>query len=301
MKLTILGCYSATPRTHTHPTAQVLEVRGRHFLIDCGEGTQVQLRRSKIKFTRVQHVFISHLHGDHYFGLIGLISTFQLLGRKTPLTIYGPKGIKDVITLQLRLGKSWPQYELFFKELSANTSQLIFEDDQLTVSTIPLRHRIYTNGFLFKEKPGPRKLVPEAAKAAGIDRAYFRKLKAGDDVPNADGKLIANHTVTDEPDPIKSYAYCSDTAVHEPIIPLIKGVDALYHESTFLEQHKHLCESTLHSTATQAAEVAKKAGVGQLILGHYSTRYEGLQAFADEARAVFPNAQLAEDLKEFSW
>ena len=301
MKLTILGCYSATPRTHTHPTAQVLEVRGRHFLIDCGEGTQVQLRRSKIKFTKVQHIFISHLHGDHYFGLIGLISTFQLLGRKTPLTIYGPKGIKEVISLQLRLGKSWPQFDLFFKELTSKKAECIFEDDQLRVHTIPLDHRIYTNGFLFLEKPGLRKLDLEAAKAANIDKAYFRKLKAGEDVANEDGELIPNAQVTHDPDPVKSYAYCSDTAYSEAIVPQIKGVNTLYHESTFLDQHKHLCESTKHSTAAQAAKMAKLAGVDRLILGHYSTRYEDLNLFKQEASVVFQNSLLAEDLKEFSW
>lgn len=301
MKLTILGCYSATPRTHTHPTAQVLAVRGRHFLIDCGEGTQVQLRKSKIKFTKVQHVFISHLHGDHYFGLIGLISTFQLLGRKTPLTIYGPLGIKEVICLQLRLGKTWPKYELYFKELTAKGPELIFEDDKVSVHTIPLRHRVYTNGFLIKEKPGPRKLNPEAAAAAGIDKAYFLKLKQGQDVPNEQGEMIPFKTVTLDPYPPRSYAYCSDTAYNEAMIPQIKGVDTLYHESTFLNQHEQLCEPTLHSTAAQAASIAKQAGVERLILGHYSTRYEGLEAFQVEARQVFPNSHLAEDLKEFSW
>ncbi len=195
MKLTILGCHSATPRTRTHPTAQVLEARGRHFLIDCGEGTQVQLRRSKIKFTRVQCVFISHLHGDHYFGLIGLISTFQLLGRKTPLTIYAPKGLKEVISMQLRLGNSWPQFDLNFVELKEKTSELIYEDDHLTVHTIPLDHRIYTNGFLFQEKTGPRKLLVEEAQKAGVDQAYYRKLKAGQDVYNEAGVLIDHKTL----------------------------------------------------------------------------------------------------------
>lgn len=301
MKLTILGCHSATPRTHTHPTAQVLELRGSHFLIDCGEGTQVQLRRSKIKFTRVQQVFISHLHGDHYFGLIGLISTFHLLGRRTPLTIYAPKGLKEVISLQLRLGKSWPQFELNFVELSSKESSLIYEDETVSVYTIPLDHRIYTNGFLFKEKPGPRKLDPKAAAAANIDMAYFRKLKMGKDIPNRDGVLIDHVKVTLDPDPVKSYAYCSDTAFAPEIVPLIQDVDALYHESTFLQEHEHLCEATKHSTAKQAATIAKMAGVGRLILGHYSTRYEDLSAFKAEAQEVFTAVELAEDLKEFSW
>ncbi|MDC7997747.1 ribonuclease Z [Gilvibacter sediminis] len=301
MKLTILGCYSATPRTRTHPTAQVLEVRGRHFLIDCGEGTQVQLRRSKIKFTRVQTIFISHLHGDHYFGLIGLISTFQLLGRKTPLTIYAPKGLKEVISMQLRLGNSWPQFELKFVELKSKSSELIYEDEQLTVHTIPLNHRIYTNGFLFREKPGPLKLLVEEAKEAGIDQAYYRKLKAGQDVYNEAGVLIDHKTVTTAGASPRSYAYCSDTAYEPTIVPLISGVDTLYHESTFLEEQAHLCESTKHSTARQAAQIAKSAEVNRLILGHYSTRYDGLDSFQQEAKTIFENTDLAEDLKEFSW
>lgn len=301
MKLTILGCYSATPRTHTHPTAQVLEMRNQHFLIDCGEGTQVQLRRSKVKFSRIQHVFISHLHGDHYFGLIGLIATFQLLGRKTPLHIYGPKGIKEIICMQLRLGQSWTQFELKFTELESKESECILDTEQFSVITIPLKHRVYTNGFLFKEKPGPRKLDPVAAGKARIDKAYFLKLKQGKDVPNKDGVLVDHKRVTQPADSPKSYAFCSDTAYYPNIIPQITGVTALYHEATFLEEHEHLCEPTGHSSARQAAKIAKEAKVGKLILGHYSTRYDNLDQYLIEAAPIFKNVWLAEDLKTFRW
>ncbi len=301
MKLHILGCYSATPKTNTHPTAQVLEMRNHHFLIDCGEGTQVQLRKAKVKFSRIQHIFISHLHGDHYFGLVGLISTFQLLGRKTPLHIFGPKGIKEIVCLQLRLGHSWTQFDLHFIELEANTQECILETNTFTVHTIPLKHRIYTNGFLFKEKPAPRKLDAQAAVNAGIDKAYFLKLKQGVDVPNKEGQMVDHLMVTSAPETPKSYAFCSDTAYFPEIIPFIKDATVLYHEATFLNEHEHLCKPTGHSSAQQAAAIAKQAGVGELILGHYSTRYDNLNLFLEEASSVFKPVSLAQDLKMYTW
>jgi ribonuclease Z len=299
MTLTILGCYSATPKTFHNPTSQLLDVRGHLFLIDCGEGTQVALRKSKVKFARVKHIFISHLHGDHFYGLIGLISTFTLLGREADLNIYGPKGIKEIITLQLKLGKAWTNFNLIFHELDTKTPQLLFEDEKVEVHTIPLDHRVYTNGFLFKEKLGERKLNLEAAVAAKIDNSYFRKLKSGADVLNLKGKLIPNESVTFPPDPPKSYAFCSDTVYKPDIVPQIQGVSALYHESTFLEEHLHLCEKTKHSSAKQAATIARDAEVGQLILGHFSTRYDNLNRFLEEARPVFENTFLADDYKVF--
>jgi len=301
LKLSILGCYSATPRIIAHTTSQVLEMRGHLFLIDCGEGAQVELRRHKIKFNQIKHVFISHLHGDHYFGLVGLISTFRLLTRETDLHIYGPKGLKELITLQMKLADSWTNFKLIFHELSSKTSELIFEDDKVSVHTIPLDHRIYTNGFLFKEKPFERKLDIDKAEALQIDKAYYRKLKQGDDVVNKQGELISNATVTFEGHEPKSYAFCSDTAYKEAIVPLIKDVDVLYHESTFLEAHAHLCVRTKHSTAKQAATIALKANVKTLILGHYSTRYGGLEGFKTEAETVFKKVLLADDGKVFTF
>ncbi len=301
MKLTILGCYSATPRTFTNPTSQVLEIKNHLFLIDAGEGTQVQLRKNKIKFSRIKHIFISHLHGDHYFGLVGLISTFRLLGRDSDLHVYGPKGLKEVITLQLKFSDSWTNYGLYFHELTSKESELVFEDDKVEVYTIPLQHRVYTNGFLFKEKPGERKLDVNAAQEAEIDKAYFRKLKQGSDVENIHGVIIKNETVTSPPPNPKSYAFCSDTAYDEQKVSNIQGIDVLYHESTFLERNRELAAPTKHSTAIQAAQIAKKANVGKLILGHYSTRYHDISEFKSEAETVFSNVELAEDGKVFEF
>ena len=299
MKLTILGCNSATPRVNTNPTSQVLDIKNHLFLIDCGEGTQVQLRKNKIKFSRVKHIFISHLHGDHYFGLVGLISTFRLLTREADLHIYAPKGLKEVITLQMKLSDSWTNYKLIFHEMSSKTSHLIFEDEKVEVFTIPLDHRIYANGFLFKEKEGERKLNIGAALEAKIDIAYYRKLKQGFDVENNEGKLIKNDNVTKSSPRPKSYAFCSDTGYNEAIVPLIKEVDVLYHESTFLEKHSKLALSTKHSTAKEAASIAKQANVGTLILGHYSTRYDDLNDFKVEAGEIFGKVELAKDGKTF--
>ncbi|WP_028873455.1 ribonuclease Z [Psychroserpens burtonensis] len=301
MKLTILGCYSATPKINTNPTAQVLEIKNHTFLIDCGEGTQVELRRNKIKFSRVKHIFISHLHGDHCFGLAGLISTFNLLTREADLHIYAPKGLKEVITMQMKLSNSWTNYQLIFHELTSTSSELIYEDDKVEVHTIPLDHRIYTNGFLFKEKLGERKLDMNAILNADIDMAYYRKLKQGGDVPDNQGNMIDNSILTKDPKPSKSYAFCSDTAYSASIIPIIKEVDVLYHESTFIEKNEALAKPTKHSTAKQAAKIAKKANVGKLILGHYSTRYDGLNEFKAEAEVIFPNVELSRDGKKFEF
>ncbi len=301
MKLTILGCHAATPRTFTNPTAQVLEISGRLFLIDCGEGTQVQLRRNKVRFMRINHVFISHLHGDHLYGLIGLVSTFMLLGRATDLHIHGPKGIKEIITLQLRLGQAWTQYRLYFHELESDQPEIVFEDEKVTVTSVPLSHRIYTNGFVFREKRGLRKLNIEAAESFGIDKCYYRNIVLGKDVTSNSGQLISNDLVTFEPVPPKSYAFCSDTVFDPGIVPHIQGVDVLYHESTFLEREQALAARTMHATARQAAQIAKLADVGTLVLGHYSTRYDSVADFGTEAAEIFPNVVLSQDGKTFEF
>ena len=299
MKLQILGCYAATPRTLTNPTAQVLEIKNHLFLIDCGEGTQVQLRKLKVKFSRIDHIFISHLHGDHFFGLPGLISTFRLLGRKKELNVYGPKGIKEALTLLLKIGDSWTDYPLLFHELTSKNPEKIFEDNKVTVETIPLDHRVYTNGFLFREKLGARKLNVDAVKSLGIDRAYFQNIKNGKDVTLDHGTVVPNAELTFDPNSPKSYAYCSDTGYKPDIIPQIKEVDALYHESTFLESEAHLSTKTKHSTAKEAARIAADASVGQLILGHYSTRYKSIELFKEEAQEIFAQVSLADDGKVF--
>ncbi len=300
MKLTILGCYAATPRSFTNPSSQVLEINNHKFLIDCGEGTQVELRRNRIKFSRIQHIFISHLHGDHCYGLVGLISTFRLLNRETDLHVYGPKGIKEIITLQLKLANSWTNYQLYFHELESKMPEILFDDDKVSVETIPLKHRIYTNGFLFKEKPGLRKLLVNEAVNHNIDVSLYQSLKLGKDVISEDGKLISNELVTAAPDPPQSYAYCSDTLFDTGIIDQIKNTTVLYHESTFLEENADLAFPTKHSTAKQAATIAKEAGVKKLILGHFSTRYGDISLFKDEAQLIFKNTVLADDGKVFN-
>ena len=301
MNLTILGCYAATPRTFTNPTSQVLEIKNRLFLIDCGEGTQVQLRKNKIKFSKINHIFISHLHGDHFYGLVGLVSTFMLLNRTNDLHIYGPKGIKEVITLQLRLSNSWTNYGLFFHELESKESEVVFEDDKVIVKTIPLKHRIYTNGYLFQEKIGDRKLNLDAVQNYEIDKCYYQKIKNGKDILLEDGRIIENKTLTFDPIAAKSYAFCSDTVYDERIIPIIKEVDVLYHESTFLQSEELLAGKTMHCTAKQAATIALKANVKKLILGHYSTRYESIELFKEEAESIFPEILLSDDGKYFEF
>lgn len=295
MKLTILGCYAATPRTLTNPTSQLLEIKNRLFLIDCGEGTQVQLRKNKIKFSKINQVFISHLHGDHFFGLIGLISTFSLLNRNNDLDIYGPKGIKEIIMLQLRLSNSWPNFGLHFHELTSNQSELIYEDEKVMVKTIPLKHRVYTNGFLFEEKTDQRKLNVEAVQKYQIEKCYFQNIKNGKDILLDDETLVSNKELTFDPEIPRSYAFCSDTAYNEAMIPLIEKVDVLYHESTFLKSEENLAAKTMHSTAVEAATIADKAQVKKLILGHYSTRYDTINRFKEEAETVFLNILLADD------
>jgi len=301
LKLTILGCHSATPRTFAHPTSQFLEINNRYFLIDCGEGTQTQIRQYKIKFSKIKHIFISHLHGDHFYGLIGLISTFGLLNRQTELHVFGPKGIKEIIHLQLKLTKSWVDYPLQFHELSSKKSELIFEDEKVEVHTIPLKHRIYTNGFLFKEKLKERNLnMREISKYPEIEICDYQNLKNGKDYIQENGKIISNKDLTLDPPPILQYAFCSDTAYYEDIIPIIKNCDLLYHESTFLEDRIDLANKTKHSTAKQAATIASKANVKKLILGHYSSRYKEEDLFLKEGETVFKNIELAREGKIFS-
>jgi len=300
LKLTILGCHSATPRVNANPTAQFLEIKNHHFLIDCGEGTQVQLRKYKVGISKINRIFISHLHGDHFYGLVGLISTFRILNRETELHVYGPKGIKEVITLQLKLSNSWTQYPLLFHELTAKKSELIFEDAKVEVHTIPLDHRIYTNGFLFKEKLGERKInIAAIKKYPEIKVCDYQNLKNGRDYTLENGTIIKNKILTLNPLQPKSYAFCSDTAYFTKIIPLLKNVNCLYHETTFLNDKENLAITTKHSTAMQAASIAKQAQVKQLIIGHFSSRYKNKEAFKTEAQTIFKNTLLAEEGKVF--
>ena len=301
MKLSILGCRSATPSENHHTTSQVLELKNHLFLIDCGEGTQIQLRNHKIKFSRIKHIFISHLHGDHFYGLIGLIATFGILNREKKLTIYGPKGIQDIIQLQLKYSKSVIKFELIFHELTSHNSELIFEDEKVEIWTIPLHHRIYTNGFFFKEKEKPRKLNITAIKEVQeIDVCDYNNLKAGKDFVLNSDHTISNSILTLDPDPSLSYAFCSDTSYKPDIIDIIKETNLLYHEATFLSDKEDLAKKTRHSTAEQAALIAKKANVKKLIIGHYSSRYSDTSLFKKEAEEIFNNVILAETGKVIS-
>ena len=301
MKLTILGCFSASPTKDSFPSAQILEIGGLNVLIDCGEGTQIQLRKYGIKFNSIEHIFISHLHGDHFFGLPGLISTFRLLGRTKPLNIYGPIGIKKAITLMLKLGNSWTNYDLRFTELNSLNSVNLLEKKNFSVHTIPLNHRVYTNGFLFKEFKKERKLLVDKVLKFKIDKTQLRGIKMGKDGVMSNGEIISNRDLT-EPKPSDiTYAYCSDTCFYPEIIPLIKKCDVLYHESTFLDSHLELANKTKHSTAKQAAEIAKLAHVKKLILGHFSSRHKNLNDFKSEAIKVFGNLELASDGKVFDF
>lgn len=292
-----MGFNSAVPKRNIAPTAQLLEVHSRYFLIDCGEGTQVQLRKAKTKFSKINHIFISHLHGDHVFGLIGLISTFQLLGRETPLNIFGPKGIQDFIMNQLKHTQGRCGYPLRFTELTHKISEKIYEDGKVEVFTIPLDHRIYTNGYLFKEKPRLRKLNIEAVNNyPEIEQCDYANLKNGRDFELSNGEIIPNSKLTLEPEKSLSYAFCSDTRYKPDIVPIIKNVDLLYHESTFLSDLQDMAYATGHSTAREAATIARDANVGQLILGHFSNRYEDLTVMLDEAKPIFENTILPEPL-----
>ena len=300
MKLTILGSCSAYPTLDRFTTSQILQINGKSFLIDCGEGTQIQLRNNKIKFNSIEDILISHLHGDHFFGLPGLILTFNLLGREKPLNIYGPRGIKNIIISLLKIGNTWTNYKLNFTELDNPSSEIIYDKNDISITTIPLYHGIYTNGFLFRKKTSVHKLLVDKALSFGIDKTQFAGIKLGKDGILDDGSIIENIKLVEPLKPDLTYAYCSDTLFNEKIIKQIKGCDLLYHESTFLKKHENFAKKTFHSTAEQAALIAKKSNVKKLILGHFSTRYKDLTLFLKESKSVFQNVDLALENKIFT-
>jgi len=265
------------------------------LLLDCGEGTQMQLRKSAYRFQRISHIFISHLHGDHYFGLIGLLNTFHLLGRSQQLNLYGIPPLIDLINLQLDLSRTTLAYPLVFHPFETEIPSVIVDDGEITVSTIPLNHRVPTCGFLISEKPEKRKIVKEFLAKAKVPIHYFDRIKSGEDFTNEDGKVFPNREITEDPPLVRSYAYCTDTAYHEPIIPIIKNCNLLYHEATFMEDKAADAHAKFHSTAREAAVIAMKAGAKQLLIGHYSARYKDLDHLLDEARKVFPNTLLGQD------
>jgi len=295
----ILGSASASPTLNRNPTSQLVNISEQYYLVDCGEGTQLRLRANKIKFQRIHHIFISHLHGDHYFGLIGLLQSMHLLGRTTALNVYGPPALKKVIDIQLEAAKSTLSYPLNFHETNTKQSQVIHEDDKIEVRTIILKHKIPCTGFLFKEKIKPRKINAEAIDKYAIPRYALNTIKKGADFEKESGEIIKNSLLTFDPLPSFSYAFCSDTSYQEEIIDTIKGVNLLYHEATFTKEHLERAVKTKHSTAQQAAKIALKSNVNQLIIGHFSNRYTNLDVLLDEAKLVFENTHLAEDGKVF--
>jgi ribonuclease Z len=294
-ELTILGCSSATPTSTRNPTAQLLNIADRFCLIDCGESTQIQLRKYKIKFQRINQIFISHLHGDHYLGLLGLLSSMHLLGRTSELHLYCPEELKEVIDVQLRVSQTYLKYTIVYHFHKYVDNELIFEDDKFTVKTVVLTHRIPCCGFIFTEKPLPSSITKETIEHYKIPLEQIHAIKNGADLVTPSGDIIANSKLVAAQPPVRSYAYCSDTAYDERIIEIIKDVTLLYHEATFMHDMLPRAVDTFHSTALQAATIAKKAQVAQLMIGHYSARYKDLQPLLEEAKTVFVNTVLAKE------
>ena len=294
-EVTILGSGSATPTLERNPTSQYIYLNERHFLIDCGEGTQMQLRRNKIKFQKISHIFISHLHGDHYLGLVGLISSFHLLGRKNELHVFGPAPLKDLIFSHLKASKTYLKYPLFVKEVDTNASSILFEDKVVKVSSFPLKHRIPCVGFRVDEKEREPNVKKEAIEKYNLGVEQIKLAKEGKDILLNNGQIVSNKLVTSEPPKPRSYSFCSDTMFAPEIVSFIENSTALYHEATFLDGMKQRAKQTFHSTAKQAAEIAKMANVNQLYLGHFSARYKETDLFLEEAKQVFSDTHVVFD------
>ncbi len=293
MKLTILGTGSATPTLLRNPSAQILSTDHENFLIDCGEGTQNQILRNKIKANKIKNIFISHLHGDHYFGLIGLVSSLNLAHRTEPLTIFGPRGLAEIISLQLKAAATTINFSLNFEAINTEKYQKIFENQQVSVFTIPLKHRVPCSGFLFIETPHLRNIIAENLPI-GISNQEINLLKKGKNIFNSENKIKYNFLdFTKEPHPQKSYAYCSDTVFDPNICQYLNKITVLYHEATFRSEHTERAKTTFHSTAAQAAEIAHKSKVEKLLIGHFSSRYNDLTENLAEAKIVFINTELA--------
>lgn len=294
-ELTILGSSSATPTAKRYPTAQLLNVAERFFLIDCGEATQIQLRRYKIRFQRINHIFISHLHGDHYLGLMGLLSSFHLLGRKNAINIYAPAGLQKIIDLQLEISGTVLSYEVTWHETDMEKPGIIFEDKILSVETVILNHRIPCTGFIFREKERPFSIDKEQAAFYKVPRSQMMSIKNGNDAVLEDGTVIPNHYVTRGRQKARSYAFCSDTRFDDRVVEAVKDVDMLYHEATFLHELLERAKQTYHTTALEAGRAARLAKVSKLIIGHFSVRYTDLQPLLREAQTEFAETYLGEE------
>ena len=294
-EVTVLGCGSALPTVKHNGSGMVVNIREKYFLVDCAEGTQVELRRNHIHLNRLFNVFITHLHGDHCFGLMGLISTLGLLGRTAPLHVYGPQDIETLFRPLIDYHCNGMTYEVVFHPIDTHQNVCIYEDKSLQVFSIPLKHRIRCCGYYFKEKELSRHILKEAIEKYDIPISQINNVKAGLDYVMPNGQIIKNEVLTTPPSPARSFAYCSDTVFRPEIAEMMKGVDLLYHEATFAESEKLLCSKVYHSTAKQAAEIARLAGAKQLMLGHYSSRYNDETILQKEAAEVFENTILAKE------
>lgn len=291
----ILGCGSALPTLKHNPSSQIVEIRGKCFMIDCGEGTQTQLRRSKIKFTRISAVFISHVHGDHCFGLIGMVSTFGMLGRTAPLHIYAPAGFSNIMKMQIDFFCKDLEYEVVFHDVDTNAKNIIYEDRSLTVETVPLSHRVPCCGFIFREKQTLPHILRDMTDYYKVPVSQFNNIKNGVDWVDEEGNVIPYTRLTTPSELARSYAYCSDTKYLPMLHECLKDVCVLYHESTYSEEDEDMAKMYFHSTAAQAAQVASDANVGKLVLGHYSARYEDENRLLEEAKNIFPNTVLSDE------
>lgn len=294
-ELHILGCGSALPTTRHFPTSQIVNVRDKLFMIDCGEGAQLQFRKSRLKFSRLNTIFISHLHGDHCFGLLGLISTLNLLGRTAELHIYSPKGLEELMIPMLSFFNHQMTYKVLFHEFETKAESLIYEDRSITVTTIPLRHRMPCCGFLFAEKQRPNHILRDMVDFYQVPVYELNRIKNGADYVTPEGEVILNSRLTRPSNPPRSYAYCSDTLYLPSIVEQIKGVDLLFHEATFAEEDAPRAKETFHTTASQAAQIARDAEVKNLLIGHFSARYDDETLLLEEAQAIFPATQLAKE------
>jgi ribonuclease Z len=290
----ILGCSAATPTSDRHTTAQLLNFHNKYFMLDCSEGAQKQLRRMRLPMMKIDHIFISHLHGDHYLGLAGLLFSYHLLGRTKTLHIYAPEGLQEIIDLQFKVSQHEPAYSIHFHVVYEG-GQLVYEDKNLTVETIAMKHRIPTFGYLFREKPALRNMRKDALEHYNIPIEQISNIKSGNDFVRENGEVIPNYKLTKNPPAPRSYAFCSDTGYTEQYVDQIKNVDLLYHEATFLHDKVDIARQKTHCTSIDAATIAKKAGVKQLMLGHYSARYDDMKLFVDEAKSIFQNTILAEE------
>ena len=294
-KIHILGCGSALPTLRHNPSAQVVELRGKQFMIDCGEGTQTQMRRQRIGFNKVVAIFISHIHGDHCFGLIGMLSSFGLLGRTMPLAIYAPKEFKPVLDMMLKTFCYDFDYEIQFHAVDTTKQQVVYEERSLTVESIPLKHRLPTCGFLFREKPTLPHIRRDMIDFYRIPVSQINNIKNGASWTDEEGRGIPNERLTMPADPPRSYAYCSDTIYLPALHERIAGVSCLYHESTYTTADADRAEMYFHSTAAQAAQVARDANAGRLLLGHYSSKYDDERQLLKEAQEVFAQSQLTNE------